>query len=199
MRPQTQPQLQQFPQHTPFQDSPQQQIPFNPHMNTARNALLQNFNRPYELIFPQNQPTAAFTNKQQGPSPQQPPREMQSASSADIFSSPNLQGDVLRRPSPQHIQQGMMQPQQNQPAAQTMLSMFNGRPPAEQIMHLRNAIRNLENAIATQKATLTDTDPMMKARHIALLMSKKESLVKVLNNVIATMCVFLCLQFVHVC
>jgi hypothetical protein len=132
-------------------------------------------------MFPQNQPAAGFPNKQQGPTPQQQ-QQQPAASAADLFSSPNLQSDVLRRPSPQHIQQGMMPPQQNQPGAQTM-AMFNGRPLPDQIMQLRNAIRNVENAIATQKANLSlpDTDPMMKARALALLVGKKGHVDKVVE------------------
>ena len=132
-------------------------------MNTARTPL----NRPYELMLPQNQPAACFTNKQPDPTPRQPV-----ASSADLFSSPNHQGDVLR----------CLSPQQNLLGAQTMY-MFNGRPYPEQIMLLRNAIRTIEIAIATKKANPT-LDPMMKARALALLIGKKDVLVKLLNNLI---------------
>ena len=58
-------------------------------------------------------------------------------------------------------------------------------------MRLHNAIRNVENAIATQKATPPDTDPMLKSRALesgfVTLVGKQDVLVKMLNA--AAMCV----------
>jgi hypothetical protein len=143
-------------------------------------------------MFPQNQPAA----DNQGPTLQQQPPV---ASSADSFSSPNLRCDILRHPSPQHIsEQGMIPvPQQNQPGAQTM---FNGPFPELQVMvmHLRNTIRNVENAIATgQKANL-NFPTNLRAMALPELAGKKDTLVKPLNNVLNTMyvCVSL-LAFLH--
>ncbi|KAF8697091.1 hypothetical protein AX14_001464 [Amanita brunnescens Koide BX004] len=52
-------------------------------------------------------------------------------------------------------------------------------------MRLHNAIRNVENAIATQKATPPDTDPMLKSRALesgfVTLVGKQDVLVKMLN------------------
>ena len=148
---QTQFQSQNLAQHL----LPQPQISFNAHTNTARHALSQ----------------------QQGPmAPQQP----LAVSSADIFSSLNLQGDGLQRAAPQH----------NWPAAHTMANMSNVQSLSIQIMHLRRAIRNVDNAIAAQQATLPGKDPMLKVRALILLLNKKDTLLILLNGAITAMCVF---------
>jgi hypothetical protein len=189
----------------------------NVHMNAAsqsmqpRNPLLQNFSRPYDLGFTQNQHpqngAISFSNKQtpsSQPSTQQQVRDQQHMqsnhpSSADIFSSPNLQNEAVRRPSPshqaipsQHLQNGMMTSaavQQNSihnsSAAQHQLNMFSSRPLPEQAMQLRNAIRTLDNSIAAQKTS--DGDHMTKARVHAALVTKKEQMNKLLGNVMAAM------------
>ena len=195
----------------------------NVHMNPAsqslqpRNPLLQNFGRPYDLGFTQNQHAQngaiGFSNKQTPPSQlssqastQQQARDQQHMqptnhpSSADIFSSPNMQNEAVRRPSPshqampsQHMQNGIMTSaaQQNSihnPSANpNPLNVFSSRPLPEQAMQLRNAIRALDNSIAAQKAS--DADHMTKARVIAALGSKKEAMNKLLSNVVAALCV----------
>jgi hypothetical protein len=147
---QTQLQSQNLAQHL----LPQPQIGFSAHTNTARNALSQ----------------------QQGPMARQQPL---AATFADIFCSPNLQSDALRRPSPQH----------NRPVAHTMANMSNVQSLSIQIMHLRRAIRNVDNAIAAQQASLPGKDPMLKVRALGLLLSKKDTLLRLLNGAITAMCV----------
>ena len=147
---QTQLQSQNLAQHF----LPQPQIGFSAHTNTVRNTLLQ----------------------QQGPMARQQPL---ADTFADIFCSPNLQSDALRRPSPQH----------NRPVGHTTAKMSNVQSLSIQIMHLRRAIRNVDNAIAAQHATLPGKDPMLKIRALGLLLSKKDTLLRLLNGAITAMCV----------
>ncbi|KAF8638705.1 hypothetical protein AX17_002000 [Amanita inopinata Kibby_2008] len=177
----------------------------------SRNTLLQNFSRQYELVAQnqqlQNGPIN-FNNRQQGPQPQlapQPPSQQQPrdqqhmqsqainhTSTADIFPSPNIQTEALRRSSPphpsipsQHISANMMRSSSQQPALQNQSVPasslpVNQRPIHEQMLYLRNVIRQIE--ISIQRASVADTDPMTKARAIASLGTKKDAMNKMLTQ-----------------
>ncbi|PFH46808.1 hypothetical protein AMATHDRAFT_50769 [Amanita thiersii Skay4041] len=174
----------------------------------SRNALVQNFPRQYELVVAQNQQlqngTIGFGNRQQSSQSQLPPQatsqqQMRDAShiqssainhpsATDIFSSPNMSSEVLRRPSPshpsisaQHMQGGMSVPVgslPNQGTIQNPSIPFAHPPLQEQLNLLRNNIRSLEQSIARSGAA--DSDPMTRARLVALLATRKEQLGKLI-------------------
>ena len=166
--------------------------PLRPSSAASRQTQLQSQNLAQHLL---PQPQVGFnahgTNtvrnallQQQGPKAQQQPL---AASSTGIFSFPNLQSGALRRPSPEH----------NRAAAHTMANMSNLQSVSIQIMHLRRAIRNVDNAIAAQQTALPDKDPMLKVRALTLLLGKKDTLLKLFHGAITALCVSV-LKILHV-
>jgi hypothetical protein len=157
--------------------------PLRPSSVASRQTQLQSQNLAQHLLPQPQIGFNAHTNtarnplfQQQGPMARQQPL---AATFADMFCSQNLQSDALRRLSPQH----------NRPVAHTMTNMSNVQSLSIQIMHLRRAIRNVDNAIAAQQATLPSKDPMLKVRALGLLLSKKDTLLRLLNGAITAMCV----------